>query len=106
MIRRPPRSTRFPYTTLFRSVFHAGDGNLHPLVLYDNNVPGEAERAEEVAGEIVLTCLEHGGSLTGEHGIGVDKMKYMPKMFSKEDLDAFGLLRCAFDPHRSEERRV
>ena len=82
------------------NVFHAGDGNLHPLVLYDNNVPGEAEKAEDVAGEIVLTCLEHGGSLTGEHGIGVDKMKYMPKMFSEEDLDTFQLLRCAFDPHQ------
>src|ERR671917_389467 len=82
------------------NVFHAGDGNLHPLVLYDNNVPGEAEKAEEVAGEIVLTCLEHGGSLTGEHGIGIDKKKYMPKMFSQEDLDTFGLLRCAFDPHQ------
>jgi glycolate oxidase len=82
------------------NVFHAGDGNLHPLVLYDNDKPGEAEKAEEVAGEIVLTCLEHGGSLTGEHGIGVDKMKYMPKMFSEEDLNTFQLLRCAFDPHQ------
>ncbi|MDQ3590752.1 MAG: FAD-binding protein [Actinomycetota bacterium] len=82
------------------NVFHAGDGNLHPLVLYDNNVPGEAEKAEEVAGEIVLTCLEHGGSLTGEHGIGMDKKKYMPKMFTTEDLDTFQLLRCAFDPHQ------
>jgi glycolate oxidase len=81
------------------NVFHAGDGNLHPLVLYDNNVPGEAERAEELAGEIVLTCLRHGGSLTGEHGIGQDKKKYMPKMFTESDLDTMQLLRCAFDPH-------
>jgi len=82
------------------NVFHAGDGNLHPLVLYDNNAPGEAERAEELAGEIVFACLEHGGSLTGEHGIGEDKKKYMPKMFTSEDLDVMQLLRCAFDPHQ------
>ena len=81
------------------NVFHAGDGNLHPLVLYDNDTPGEAERAEALAGEIVFTCLEHGGSLTGEHGIGEDKKKYMPKMFTTEDMDTMQLLRCAFDPH-------
>jgi glycolate oxidase len=81
------------------NVFHAGDGNLHPLVLYDNDA-GEAEKAEELAGEIVFACLEHGGSLTGEHGIGRDKMKYMPKMFTTEDMDVMQLLRCAFDPHR------
>src|ERR671926_595893 len=62
------------------NVFHAGDGNLHPLVLYDNDNPGEADKAEELAGEIVFACLDHGGSLTGEHGIGVDKRRYMPKM--------------------------
>ncbi len=81
------------------NVFHAGDGNLHPLVLYDNDVPGEAEQAEDLAGRIVMTCLEHGGSLTGEHGIGLDKKKYMPKMFTDEDMDTMQLLRCAFDPH-------
>jgi glycolate oxidase len=81
------------------NVFHAGDGNLHPLVLFDNDVPGEAEKAEDIAGQIVLTCLEHGGSLTGEHGIGKDKMKYMPKMFTADDLNVMQLLRCAFDPH-------
>jgi glycolate oxidase len=81
------------------NVFHAGDGNLHPLVLYDNDA-GEAEKAEELAGEIVFACLEHGGSLTGEHGIGRDKMKYMPKMFTSDDMDVMQLLRCAFDPHR------
>jgi glycolate oxidase len=82
------------------NVFHAGDGNLHPLVLYDNNVEGEAERAEELAGEIVFACLEHGGSLTGEHGIGEDKKKYMPKMFTTDDMNVMQLLRCAFDPHQ------
>jgi glycolate oxidase len=82
------------------NVFHAGDGNLHPLVLYDNETEGEAERAERLAGEIVFACLEHGGSLTGEHGIGEDKKKYMPKMFSEDDMNVMQLLRCAFDPHR------
>jgi glycolate oxidase len=82
------------------NVFHAGDGNLHPLVLYDNDAPGEAERAEELAGEIVFACLEHGGSLTGEHGIGEDKKKYMPKMFTTDDMNVMQLLRCAFDPHQ------
>src|ERR671916_602851 len=82
------------------NVFHAGDGNLHPLVLYDNDVEGEAEKAEALAGDIVFTCLEHGGFPTGEHGIGEDKKKYMPKMFTTEDLDTMQLLRCAFDPHQ------
>ena len=80
------------------NVFHAGDGNLHPLVLYDDSVPGEAERAEEVSGAILDACIEYGGSITGEHGVGVDKSKYMPKMFTAEDLDTMQLLRCAFDP--------
>ena len=80
------------------NVFHAGDGNLHPLVCYDGNKAGEAERAEKLAGEIVVACVELGGSITGEHGVGVDKKRYMPKMFSEADLDAFQKLRCAFDP--------
>lgn len=82
------------------NVFHAGDGNLHPLVLYDGEVEGEAERAEDLASEILSVCLEHGGSITGEHGVGEDKKRYMPKMFTAEDLDTMQLLRCAFDPHR------
>jgi glycolate oxidase len=82
------------------NVFHAGDGNLHPLVLYDGEVEGAAERAEEVAGEILRICLEHGGSITGEHGVGHDKKRYMPRMFSADDLDAMQRLRCAFDPAR------
>ena len=80
------------------NVFHAGDGNLHPLVLYNDAVPGEAERAELVSGAILDTCIEYGGSITGEHGVGVDKSRYMPKMFSAADLDTMQLLRCAFDP--------
>ncbi|MBO3751299.1 FAD-binding protein [Streptosporangiaceae bacterium NEAU-GS5] len=80
------------------NVFHAGDGNLHPLVLFDDAVPGEGERAELVSARILDLCLQHGGSITGEHGVGVDKSRYMPKMFSEEDLDTMQLVRCAFDP--------
>src|SRR4029078_5146054 len=79
-------------------VFHAGDGNLHPLVCYDGSKPGEAERAEELAGLIVKACVDAGGSITGEHGGGGDKKRYMPSMFSEPDLATFQLLRCAFDP--------
>jgi glycolate oxidase len=80
------------------NVFHAGDGNLHPLVLFDDGVPGEAERAEEVSGAIIDLCIEYGGSITGEHGVGMDKARYMPKMFTADDLETMQLLRCAFDP--------
>ncbi|RJL26501.1 FAD-linked oxidase C-terminal domain-containing protein [Bailinhaonella thermotolerans] len=80
------------------NVFHAGDGNLHPLVLFDDAVPGEGTRAEEVSGRILDLCVEHGGSITGEHGVGVDKSRYMTKMFGDDDLDTMQLLRCAFDP--------
>ena len=80
------------------NVFHAGDGNLHPLICYDETVPGQAEHAEKVASEILLYCIEAGGSLTGEHGVGADKKSHMPKMFSADDLDTMQLVRCAFDP--------
>ena len=80
------------------NVFHAGDGNLHPLVLYDGAKEGDPERAEELAGLIVKACVDAGGSITGEHGVGVDKKRYMPSMFSEPDLATFQLLRCAFDP--------
>jgi glycolate oxidase len=80
------------------NVFHAGDGNLHPLVCYDGSREGEAERAEELSAAILDVCLGVGGSLTGEHGVGVDKKKHMPKQFAEPDLAAFQKLRCAFDP--------
>jgi glycolate oxidase len=86
------------YGVQVANVFHAGDGNLHPLVCYDGRKEGEAERAEECAGMIVKACVEAGGSITGEHGVGVDKKHYMPEMFSEADLGAFQRLRCAFDP--------
>jgi len=78
------------------NVFHAGDGNLHPLVCYDGEE--EAERAEELSGKILEVCVDAGGSITGEHGVGVDKKRHMPKMFDEPDLAAFQHLRCAFDP--------
>jgi glycolate oxidase len=81
------------------NVFHAGDGNLHPLVLFDATEEGATERAEEVSAQILALCLEHGGSITGEHGVGADKAQYMPQMFSDDDLDTMQLVRCAFDPH-------
>jgi glycolate oxidase len=80
------------------NVFHAGDGNLHPLVLYDARRPGQAERAQELAVAILDVCMEAGGSLTGEHGIGVDKACSMPLMFGPGDLEAMQRLRRAFDP--------
>jgi glycolate oxidase len=80
------------------NVFHAGDGNLHPLVLYDDASPEETAAAEVLSGAILDACLEQGGSITGEHGIGVDKSRYMPRMFSADDLDTMQLVRCAFDP--------
>ncbi len=86
------------YSLQVANVFHAGDGNLHPLVCYDSNRPGEAERAEELSGLIVKACVEAEGSITGEHGVGIDKKAYMPAMFSEDDLEVFHRLRCAFDP--------
>jgi len=80
------------------NVFHAGDGNLHPLVCFDPRKPGDPERAEELAGLILQACVDTGGSITGEHGIGVDKVKHIGRMFGPADLDAFERLRCAFDP--------
>ncbi len=80
------------------NVFHAGDGNLHPLVLYDEHVPGEAERARDLADAILVACIDAGGSLTGEHGVGTDKACAMPLMFSEDDIEVMQRLRRAFDP--------
>jgi glycolate oxidase len=82
------------------NVFHAGDGNLHPLICYDERVPGETDRAAEVAGEILSYCVEAGGSITGEHGVGADKAEYMPRMFTDDDLDVMQRVRAAFDPRK------
>jgi glycolate oxidase len=81
------------------NVFHAGDGNLHPLILYDANVPGELERAEAFGAEILKYCVEVGGVLTGEHGVGIEKRDLMGEMFSEDDLKQQQRLKCAFDTH-------
>jgi glycolate oxidase len=80
------------------NVFHAGDGNLHPLILYDANQPGEIERAEEFGAEILKLCVAVGGVLTGEHGVGVEKRDLMGAMFDEADLAQQQRLKCAFDP--------
>jgi glycolate oxidase len=81
------------------NVFHAGDGNLHPLILYDANEPGELEKAEEFGADILRLCVEVGGVLTGEHGVGVEKRDLMPSMFTDADLDQQMRVKCAFDPN-------
>jgi glycolate oxidase len=80
------------------NVFHAGDGNLHPLILYDANKPGELQRAEDFGNDILRLCVEVGGVLTGEHGVGVEKRDLMPEMFGEEDLRQQQRVKCAFDP--------
>lgn len=81
------------------NVFHAGDGNLHPLILFDANQPGELERAEEFGNDILRNCVQLGGVLTGEHGVGIEKRDLMPEMFSEEDLRQQQRVKCAFDPN-------
>ena len=91
-------STRSGYR--IANVFHAGDGNLHPLILYNNAVPGELEKVEEVGGEILKLCVKMGGTISGEHGIGADKRCYMPSLFSETDLETMLWVRDVFDPKR------
>jgi glycolate oxidase len=80
------------------NVFHAGDGNLHPLILFDNAIPGQLEQVEALGGDILKLCVAVGGSISGEHGIGADKRCYMPEMFTATDLETMGWVRQAFDP--------
>jgi len=86
------------------NVFHAGDGNLHPLILYDGREAGALEKAEALAGEILALCINLGGSITGEHGIGMEKRDYMPSMFSEEELDIMQALRRSIDPKEIANR--
>jgi glycolate oxidase len=79
------------------NVFHAGDGNLHPLILFDANVADELERAEAFGADILRLCVKVGGVLTGEHGVGIEKRDLMPEMFSPADLAQQQRLKCAFD---------
>jgi glycolate oxidase len=80
------------------NVFHAGDGNLHPLVLYDRSIPGQEEIAIDLSMRILYLCVDHGGSITGEHGVGREKQQAMGYMYSEPDLDTMQRVRCAFDP--------
>ena len=86
------------YDLRVANVFHAGDGNLHPLILYDANRPGELERTEAFAGRILDLCVEVGGTITGEHGVGVEKINQMCTQFSSDELAQFHALKAAFDP--------
>ena len=89
------------------NVFHAGDGNLHPLVLYDRRIEGQEHTAERLAERILELCIEKGGSITGEHGVGEEKKHMMPKMFAEPDLQTMQRVRCAFDPlHLSNPTKV
>lgn len=80
------------------NVFHAGDGNLHPLILYDANQPGELERTEEFGGKILEMCIRAGGTITGEHGVGMEKINQMCSQFGTDELDMFHAVKAAFDP--------
>ncbi|MDB9525073.1 glycolate oxidase subunit GlcD [Oscillatoria sp. CS-180] len=80
------------------NVFHAGDGNLHPLILYNNAVPGQLEEVEELGGDILKLCVKVGGSISGEHGIGADKRCYMPDMFTATDLETMQWVRASWNP--------
>ncbi len=86
------------YGYAIANVFHAGDGNLHPLILYDNSIPGALEKVEELGGEILKLCVKVGGSISGEHGIGADKSCFMPDMFSEADLETMKWVRQVFNP--------
>jgi glycolate oxidase len=97
MVLKRMRELSAKYGLRVANVFHAGDGNLHPLILYDANVPGELERAEQFGADILRLCVEVGGVLTGEHGVGVEKRDLMPAMFSEADLNQQQRLKCAFD---------
>ena len=80
------------------NVFHAGDGNLHPLILYNQADAGALEQVEKLGGEILKLCVRVGGSISGEHGIGTDKRCYMPEMFSAQDLESMQWVRMVFNP--------
>ena len=81
------------------NVFHAGDGNLHPLILYDGREVGAHARAEALAAEILRLCIRLGGSITGEHGVGLEKRQFLAEMYSEADLDCMRRVRLAMDPH-------
>lgn len=92
------------YNIRVANVFHAGDGNLHPLIMYNGREEGAYERAEQLASEIIDLCIRLGGSITGEHGVGMEKRQYMPRMFSAADMDAMWQLRITVDPKQIANR--
>jgi glycolate oxidase len=86
------------YGLLVANVFHAGDGNLHPLILYDANKPGELQRTEEFGGKILELCVAVGGTITGEHGVGMEKINQMCVQFNTAEITQFHAIKAAFDP--------
>ena len=92
------------YDLRVANVFHAGDGNLHPLILFDGREEGALERAEKLAGKILQMCVDYGGSITGEHGIGMEKRRYLPAMFGEDEMDAMRALHLQIDPQELSNR--
>lgn len=92
------------YDLRVANVFHAGDGNLHPLILFDGRQPGALERAKKMAGEILQMCVDFGGSITGEHGIGMEKRQYLPVMFGEGEMDAMRAIHLKIDPQELSNR--
>ena len=86
------------YGLAVANVFHAGDGNLHPLILFDAGIPGQVEKTEEFGGRILELCVEVGGCITGEHGVGLEKIRQMPTQFGDEEINQFHAVKAAFDP--------
>ena len=85
------------YNLRCANVFHAGDGNLHPLILYDANIPGELEKTEQFAADILEMCIEYGGTITGEHGVGIEKINQMCSQFTDAERETFFAVKRAFD---------
>ena len=86
------------YGLTISNIFHAGDGNMHPIILFNPRKEGDMERARAAGDDILSYCIEAGGSITGEHGVGMDKREFMPQMFSEDTLDVMQAVRDAFDP--------
>jgi glycolate oxidase len=86
------------YGMIVGNVFHAGDGNIHPCIFYDSGKPGELERSEELGGRILERCVEVGGTITGEHGVGIEKLRQMCLQFRPAEIAAFHAVKAAFDP--------
>ena len=86
------------YNLIVANVLHAGDGNLHPCIIFDQQIPGNTEKALKLGGDILKVCVENGGVLSGEHGIGYEKRDYMPLLFSETDLNNMKMLKNIFDP--------